>query len=81
MEDQYYTYVLENPASKRYVGQTNNLEERLEMHNSGRSPYTRNKGPWRLVHHERFNTRSEAMKRERFFKSGPGRNWLKKMLS
>ena len=37
---------------------------------------SRNQGPWKLAYHEEYPTRSEAMKRERWLKSGAGRQWL-----
>ncbi|MBN1986740.1 MAG: GIY-YIG nuclease family protein [Prolixibacteraceae bacterium] len=51
-----------------YIGFTSNIEQRLSYHNSGKSRYTSRKMPWRLVYTEEFSTRSEAVKRERFFK-------------
>ncbi len=47
-----------------YIGQTNDLLTRFEYHNSGRSDYTKNKGPWVLVGFKRCLTRSSAMKEE-----------------
>jgi len=35
------------------------------------------KGPWQLIHKEKYSTRGEAMKREKFLKSGRGREWIK----
>jgi putative endonuclease len=34
------------------------------------------KGSWRLIHSEEYATRSDAMKREKFLKSGQGREWI-----
>jgi len=46
----YYVYVLENIATNRlYIGQTSNLSQRLKKHNTGKSPYTRARGPWKLI--------------------------------
>ena len=59
------------------MGHTNNIERRIIEHNSGLSPYTKNRGPWVLVYSEAFESRGEAMKRERFLKSGKGREFLK----
>ena len=77
----YYAYVLVSDSTgKRYTGHTDNLERRIEQHNDQQhnlSKYTtRNSGPWRLVHFEKFATRSEAMAREKWLKSGVGRAWL-----
>jgi putative endonuclease len=73
----YFVYVLKSESSgKSYVGQTQNLEKRLWAHNNGLSPYTKGRGTWELVYHEEFETRVEAMKREKFLKTGKGREFL-----
>ncbi|HOW25064.1 MAG TPA: GIY-YIG nuclease family protein [Bacteroidales bacterium] len=78
MKVKYYTYVLLSLKSqKTYVGQTHDLEERVKAHNEGRSSYTRGRGPWELVYFEEFFTRAEAMEREKYFKTGKGREFLK----
>ncbi len=77
----FYTYVLlSETTGKRYTGQTNNLEARLLSHNSGNSPFTKGRGPWKLIYSEEFQTRSDAMKREKFLKSGKGREFLDSFL-
>jgi len=58
----------------------NNLNRRLAEHNSGRSKYTKLTKPFKLVHSETFKTRTEAVRRERYFKTGKGREGLKKIL-
>ncbi len=61
----YYVYLLFSlKYGKFYIGQTNNLLERFEYHNTGRSEYTKNKGPWALLAFKRFATRGEAMREE-----------------
>lgn len=77
----YFVYVLMSETTgKRYIGQTENLARRLREHNTPdhnlRKHTSRNRGPWRLVHFETFATRTEAMRRERWLKSGVGRRWL-----
>lgn len=75
--DMFTTYVLISESSrKRYIGQTSNLDKRLDEHNNGLSRYTKNRGPWRLEYSWRFDTRREAMKYEVFLKSGKGREFL-----
>ena len=74
-------YVLvSETAGRRYVGQTGNLQRRLAEHNEpSHSPTkytTRHPGPWRLVHAESVATRADAMRREKWLKSGAGRQWL-----
>jgi putative endonuclease len=73
----YYVYVLKSVSTNiRYVGQTTDLDKRINAHNSGDSRYTKNWGPWVLAHKEPFTTRSEAMIRERYLKTGKGREFL-----
>ncbi len=61
----YYVYLLLSlKCGKLYIGQTGNLLERFEYHNTGRSEYTKNKGPWALLAFKRFATRGEAMREE-----------------
>ena len=79
----FIVYVLQNSAGKLYKGYTNDLKKRLEQHNSndGFSSYTKGRGPWKLVYKEEFKTRQEAIKREKYFKTGTGRDFLKRRLS
>lgn len=60
-----YTYVLECGDGSLYTGWTNNVEKRLEAHNSGKgAKYTKSRRPVRLVYLEEFETKEEAMRRE-----------------
>jgi putative endonuclease len=73
----YYVYVLKSVSTNiRYVGQTSDLNKRISAHISGDSRYTKNRGPWVLAHKESFATRSEAIIRERYLKTGKGREFL-----
>jgi putative endonuclease len=46
----YFVYIIRSQKDESlYVGQTNNLEERLRRHNQGRSKYTKSKRPWELL--------------------------------
>ena len=66
----YYVYILKSLVTdKFYVGSTQDLEARLIRHNEGRSKFTKPFRPWKIVHTERFETRSEATKRERTIKN------------
>ena len=65
----WIVYILKCSDESLYTGITNNLEKRLQLHASGKgSKYTRGRGPLKLVHQERFKTRSLASKRELFIK-------------
>ena len=61
-------------------GVTDDLEKRLHEHNNYKNRWTSGKGTWKLVYYEKFNSRSEALKREKFFKSGEGREFLKSII-
>ena len=63
------TYILKCSDGTLYTGWTNDITKRLESHNSGQgSKYTRSRLPVELVHIEYFNTKNEAMRRERAIK-------------
>jgi putative endonuclease len=61
----FYVYIIHSfESNKKYIGQTENIERRLNEHNNGLlGTYTKNKGPWQLIHSEQYNTRVEAMLR------------------
>ena len=66
----YFIYILQSEISGRYyIGHTNNLSLRLSRHNENKVPSTKNRGPWNFVYIEKYNTRSEAMLREKYLKS------------
>ena len=73
----FTVYVLRVSTSRiRYVGQTVDMNKRLQAHNSGKSRYTKSAKPWKVIYTETYITRSEAMQREKFFKTGKGREFL-----
>ena len=77
----FYVYVLKSLKNGRhYTGSTNNLERRIYEHNSGQTKYTSIAGPFELIYKETYNTRLEASKREKFLKTGKGREFLKSIL-
>ena len=60
-----YTYILLCADGTLYCGWTNDLEKRVEAHNSGKGArYTRSRLPVKLVYSESFETKREAMSRE-----------------
>jgi putative endonuclease len=78
----YFVYVLRSiKYGTRYVGNTQNVDKRLEEHNTGRVRYTKGRMPWTVVCTEQYQTKSAAMKREKFLKSGQGRGFLDSILS
>ena len=64
----YYVYLIvsrfKNNKKISYVGYTNNLQKRLNLHNTGKgAKFTRGK-KWKLVYYEKYSTKSLAMKNE-----------------
>ena len=77
----YYVYVLKSiNFDRRYVGFTTNIEKRLAQHNSGKTHSTKAYKPWKLIYSEEIEAKEQALKREKFFKSGRGRAFLKEKL-
>ena len=68
-----------------YIGQTNNLEDRLHRHNSNQNISTKNRGPWKLMHFVEYETRIEAVQLERQLKSWKSSKkvleWIEKLNS
>ena len=64
-----------------YTGSTSDFERRFSEHCSGKSKYTKNVLPVKLVYKEEYSTRSEAYRREMFLKTGKGREFLSKILN
>ncbi|HVT01382.1 MAG TPA: GIY-YIG nuclease family protein, partial [Patescibacteria group bacterium] len=63
---------------KTYVGCSDNPNRRLVEHNSGKSSYTKRYMPWDILRTEKFETYLEARRKEKFYKTGVGRQELKK---
>lgn len=60
-----YVYILECSDGTFYTGWTNDLERRIAMHSKGLgAKYTRGRCPVRLIYHETFENKNDAMKRE-----------------
>ena len=71
----YQVYVLRSAKNgKRYVGMTSkDVSARLDQHHWGTNAWTRQNGPFELIHTETYSDKNFALKRERFLKSGHGR--------
>jgi putative endonuclease len=78
----YYVYIFQSESDDSYyIGYSQDPEKRLADHNDGRSRYTREKIPWKLVYTEEFFTKTEAIKRERFLKSQRNRAFYEKLIA
>ncbi|MEJ2048597.1 MAG: GIY-YIG nuclease family protein [Calditrichota bacterium] len=66
----WYIYIIYSEKLDRYyVGYTDNLSWRLERHNLGWGRFTKGGLPWKMVHHEKFQNKTDAIKRERKIKN------------
>jgi len=82
VQDMYYVYVLKSEKDgKLYTGHTKDLERRISEHNRGKTDSLRFRRPLKLVYFEIKPTLEEATKREKYFKSGWGRKYIKQKLS
>ena len=74
----YFVYVLKSKtAGKIYIGHTQNVSLRIEQHNRGSSKATKMLKDWELIYSEPFLTRTLAISREKFFKTGRGKQVFK----
>ncbi|KHJ39518.1 GIY-YIG nuclease superfamily protein [Pedobacter glucosidilyticus] len=74
----YITYILKSIKDGRYYyGSCGDMDKRLTLHNSGKVKSTKSRIPFELFYKEEYETRSEAQKREYYFKSIDGYIWLK----
>ena len=77
----YYVYALKSISHDRlYVGITNNTKQRLIQHNSGYTKSTKPYRPWKLVYCEKTPDRPSAREKEKYLKTGYGKEMLKSLL-
>ena len=77
----WLTHILYSKKTDRYyVGYTGDVSWREERHNLGWEKYTRRGIPWRLVYHEAYNTKAEAMYREREIKGKKSRRYIERLI-
>ncbi|WP_445720070.1 GIY-YIG nuclease family protein [Flavobacterium sp.] len=81
--EEFVVYILfSEDYGKTYVGFTSNLIERFKSHNYlSKKGYTIKFRPWQVIYVEFFTTKSEALKREKFLKTGKGREFIKEVVS
>jgi len=82
-KENYWVYVLENPAGRFYIGSTGNLENRLAQHNAKDkigSKFSHKNGLWSLVWSEPHLTRSAAVQREKQIKAMKSAKWIREQL-
>jgi len=76
----YQVYVLKSINHWRfYVGFSSDITRRLKEQNSGKTRSTRPYAPWKLFLLESHTTRAAAREREKYLKSGTGKEYIKRM--
>ncbi|MBW8050355.1 MAG: GIY-YIG nuclease family protein [Cytophagales bacterium] len=73
----YYVYVLRSKKdNNNYVGYTENLEKRLDVHNFGKVQSTRNRMPLELIYFEGCLNQQDATRREKYLKTAWGKRYI-----
>jgi len=77
----FSVYILQSETTGRfYVGQTKSLQERVNYHNANYSRSLKNRGPWKLLYHEEYASRTEAVKREIQIKRQKNRRFIEDLV-
>ena len=77
----FYVYVLYSFKDKKlYIGYTSDLRKRIKRHLSGKTQAMKNRLPAKLIYYEAFLSKSDAIKKEKFYKSGRGHEVLYKII-
>jgi putative endonuclease len=81
MDIKYFVYAIQSEVDKRlYVGLSKNIGKRLKSHNNGETFSTKGYRPWKLVYSEEVGSREQAKGREKYLKSGCGKEFLKNFI-
>ena len=76
----HFIYVLECGDKTLYKGYATDLRRRIKDHIEGiGSEWTKTHYPVALIHFDELADEKEAIEKERYFKSGIGREWLKEL--
>ena len=77
----YYVYVLLSERDGNfYTGSTPDLKRRLAAHSAGKVPSTRDRRPLKLIYFEASLSKADAIRRERYLKTGMGKRYLRNRL-
>ena len=77
----YFVYVIKSEIDGRiYVGFSENVQKRIKEHNSGKTKSTKGYRPWQLFFTLECESRKEAREKEKYYKSGIGKEKLKIMV-
>ena len=76
----YYVYILLLSNHQLYTGYTSDLKRRLHEHQQGKSEFTSQHLPVRLIHYEAYSLESDARRRESFLKTTEGKRFLRQQI-
>lgn len=78
----FYVYIIYSKQIDRfYIGQTENIENRIKNHLAGISKFTARANDWKLVYQEGYKTRTEAIQRENAIKKKKSRKYIEWVIS
>ena len=78
----FFVYLIQSKEGYKYTGMTEDLEFRLQQHNDKSLSFWTKRGTnWKLVYNEEFNNKTDALKREKWLKTGVGREFVKNILN
>lgn len=75
-----HVYIIKSIEGYIYVGSTTDLEKRLYQHNNKLAGWTKRGSGWQLIYTEEFSNYSDARKKELWFKTGKGRDYIKQFI-
>jgi putative endonuclease len=77
----YYVYILHsNKLDKKYLGMTSDIKRRIREHNFSPKGFTKSGRPWQIIYYEGFINKQDALREEKFLKTGKGRERRKYLL-
>jgi putative endonuclease len=72
--------ILSEGSNEIYVGMALDANRRLKEHNNGKNRYTKGLRPWRILHIETYENWSKARVREKYLKTGVGKEFLRSLV-
>lgn len=76
----FFVYIIKSEEGYKYTGLTSDIDLRLKQHNDKSLSFWTKRGTnWKLVYKEEFLVQSDARKREKWLKSGIGRDYIKSL--
>lgn len=78
----FYIYAIKSLVRNYiYIWLTNNIKRRINEHNSGRNKTTKPYKPFELIYSAKFEKRTDAREKEKYLKSGSGKEFLKELIN